>query len=30
VATFFQIERRVQALIDLQLSAQLPLVQAQQ
>ena len=29
VATFFQIERRVQALIDLQLSAQLPLVQAQ-
>jgi len=30
VATFFQIERRVQALIDLQLSAQLPLAQAQQ
>ena len=30
VATFFLIERRVQALIDLQLSAQLPLVQAQQ
>jgi len=29
VATFFQIERRVQSLIDLQLSAQLPLVQAQ-
>ena len=29
VATFFQIERRVQALVDLQLSAQLPLVQAQ-
>jgi len=29
VATFFQIERRVQALLDLQLSAQLPLVQAQ-
>lgn len=29
VATFFQIERRVQALVDLQVSAQLPLVQAQ-
>jgi hypothetical protein len=29
VATFFQIERHVQALVDLQLSAQLPLVQAQ-
>ena len=29
VATFFQIERRVQSLVDLQLSAQLPLVQAQ-
>jgi hypothetical protein len=29
VVTFFQIERRVQALVDLQLSAQLPLVQAQ-
>jgi hypothetical protein len=29
VATFFQIERRVQAMVDLQLSAQLPLVQAQ-
>ena len=28
-ATFFQIDRRVQAMIDLQLSAQLPLVQAQ-
>jgi hypothetical protein len=30
VATFYQIERRLQAMIDLQLSAQLPLVQAQQ
>ena len=30
VATFFQIERRVQAMIDLQLASQLPLVQAQQ
>lgn len=30
VATFFQIERRVQAMIDLQLSSQLPLVQAQE
>jgi len=30
VATFFQIERRVQAVIDLQLSSQLPLVQAQE
>ena len=29
VATFFQIERRVQAMIDLQLSSQIPLVQAQ-
>jgi len=29
VATFCQIERHVQALVDLQLSAQLPLVQAQ-
>jgi len=28
-ATFFQLDRRVQAMIDLQLSAQLPLVQAQ-
>lgn len=28
-ATFFQIDRRVQAMIDLQLGAQLPLVQAQ-
>jgi hypothetical protein len=28
-ATFFQLDRRIQALIDLQLSAQLPLVQAQ-
>jgi len=30
VATFFQIERRIQAMIDLQLSSQLPLVQAQE
>jgi hypothetical protein len=30
VATFFQIERRLQAMIDLQLSSQLPLVQAQE
>ena len=30
VATFFQIERRVQAMIDLQLASQIPLVQAQQ
>ena len=30
VATFFQIERRIQAVIDLQLSSQLPLVQAQE
>jgi hypothetical protein len=30
VGTFYQIERRLQAMIDLQLSAQLPLVQAQQ
>jgi len=30
VATFFQIERRVQAVIDLQVSAQLPLVQTQE
>jgi len=29
VATFFQIERRLQMLIDLQLSAQIPLVQSQ-
>jgi len=29
-ATFFQIERRLQAMIDLQLSSQLPLVQAQE
>jgi hypothetical protein len=29
VATFFQIERRVQGIIDLQLSSQLPLVQSQ-
>jgi hypothetical protein len=29
VATFYQIERRLQAVIDLQLSAQLPLVQTQ-
>jgi hypothetical protein len=30
VATFYQIERRLQAVIDLQLSSQLPLVQAQE
>jgi hypothetical protein len=30
VATFFQIDRRLQALIDIQLSSQLPLVQDQQ
>jgi outer membrane murein-binding lipoprotein Lpp len=30
VATFFQIERRIQAMIDLQLSSQLPLVQSQE
>jgi hypothetical protein len=30
VATFFQVERRVQAMIDLQLTSQIPLVQAQQ
>jgi hypothetical protein len=30
VATFFQIERRLQALIDLQLASQIPLVQAQE
>jgi hypothetical protein len=30
VATFFQLERRIQAVIDLQLSSQLPLVQAQE
>ncbi len=30
VATFFQIERRIQAVIDLQLSSQLPLVQSQE
>jgi hypothetical protein len=29
VATFFQIERRIQGVIDLQLSSQLPLVQSQ-
>lgn len=29
-ATFFQIDRRIQAMIDLQLSSQLPLVQAQE
>ena len=29
VATFYQIERRVQAMIDLQLSSKLPLVQSQ-
>jgi hypothetical protein len=29
VATFYQIERRVQAMIDLQLGSQLPLVQSQ-
>jgi len=29
VATFFQIERRIQGMIDLQLSSQLPLVQSQ-
>jgi hypothetical protein len=28
-ATFFQLDRRIQAMIDLQLSSQLPLVQAQ-
>jgi Spy/CpxP family protein refolding chaperone len=28
-ATFFQLDRRIQAMIDMQLSAQLPLVQAQ-
>jgi hypothetical protein len=30
VATFYQLDRRIQAMIDLQLSAQLPLVQAQE
>ena len=30
VATFFQIDRRIQTLIDLQLSSQLPLLQDQQ
>ena len=30
VATFFQIDRRIQALIDIQLSSQLPLAQDQQ
>ena len=30
VATFYQIERRLQAVIDLQLSSQIPLVQAQE
>ncbi len=29
-ATFFQLDRRIQAMIDLQLSSQLPLVQAQE
>ena len=29
-ATFFQIERRIQYIIDLQLSSKLPLVQAQE
>jgi hypothetical protein len=29
VASFFQIDRRVQTMIDLQLSSQLPLVQSQ-
>jgi hypothetical protein len=29
VATFYQIERRVQSMIDLQLGSQLPLVQSQ-
>ena len=28
-ATFFQIDRRIQMMIDLQLAAQIPLVQAQ-
>jgi hypothetical protein len=28
-ATFFQLDRRIQAMIDLQLGAQLPLVQDQ-
>ena len=30
VATFFQLDRRVQALIDIQLASQIPLVQAQE
>jgi hypothetical protein len=30
VATFFQIERRLQAIIDLQLASQIPVVQAQE
>jgi hypothetical protein len=30
VATFFQLDRRIQSMIDLQLAAQLPLVQAQE
>jgi hypothetical protein len=29
VATFFQIDRRLQMMVDLQLMSQLPLVQAQ-
>jgi alkanesulfonate monooxygenase SsuD/methylene tetrahydromethanopterin reductase-like flavin-dependent oxidoreductase (luciferase family) len=29
-ATFFQLDRRIQAMIDLQLASQLPLVQAQE
>lgn len=30
VATFFQLDRRVQALIDIQLASQIPIVQAQE
>ena len=30
VATFFQLDRRIQALIDNQLASQIPLVQAQE
>lgn len=30
VATFFQLDRRIQALIDVQLASQIPLVQAQE
>ena len=30
VATFFQLDRRIQALIDIQLASQIPLVQAQE